>query len=64
MTNHRWRGLYEEAVLELNVKLLKERIDIAMTAIDERLLELHRSTDNSRERRMLADAKETLECLR
>ena len=64
MMDHRWCKLYEEAVLEIDFKRLHERINIALLAIDERQLELHPSVDNLRERQMLADAKETLECLR
>ena len=58
--DQRWYRLYEAAVLELDPKRLKDRIDAAMTVIDERLLMVPRSSEHQ----MLLDAIHTLAALR
>ena len=64
MTNEHWHQLYEAAVLELDAKRLKERIDAAIAAINERLKTLEPLIDHPAEHQMLTDAVQTLEALR
>jgi hypothetical protein len=60
MHDQLWYQLYETAVLELDTKRLKERIDAALAAIDERLLVVPLSPEYY----ALLDAIRTLEVLR
>ena len=64
MESQRWYRDYQSAVLELDPKKLRERIDAACTAIAERRLELQPPADYTAEHQMLTDAEQALEALR
>jgi hypothetical protein len=64
MERQRWYRLYGEAVLELDLTKLEERIEAAALAIREREIELRFSDTVNEELRMIADAKATLGVLR
>jgi hypothetical protein len=64
MERQRWYQLYGEAVLEVDLTKLDERIGAAELAIREREIELRCSDIANEELTMIADAKTTLEILR
>jgi hypothetical protein len=64
MKNQRWYRLYEAAILRLEAPQLKERLDAVDAAIGERFAELHGSTGNDKELRLLAEARDALDLLR
>jgi hypothetical protein len=64
MQDHYWYRLYEAALLRLDDPKLKERIDAIDVAINHRLAELQPGSENDKELRMLADAKEAIGVLR
>jgi hypothetical protein len=64
MKDQLWYQLYQAAILELEAALLKERVDAAEAAIQERSAELPRGTEHDKERWAIADAKSALAALR
>ena len=64
MQDQQWYRLYEAVLLRLDAPHLKERIDAIDVAINHRLAELQPGSENDKELRMLADAKEAIGVLR
>ncbi len=59
-----WYQLCADAVIELDPKLLIERVDAAEAAIRGRLRDLQHDSDHHEERQLMDDAQRTLAFLR
>jgi hypothetical protein len=59
-----WYQLCAAAVVELDPKLLIERVDAAEAAIHGRLRDLQYDSDHHEERQLMEDAQRTLSLLR
>lgn len=59
-----WYQLCAAAVIELDPKLLIERVDAAEAAIHGRLRDLQYDSDHHKERQLMEDAQRTLRFLR
>ena len=59
-----WYQLYAAAVVELDPKLLTERVDATEAAIHGRLRDLQYDSDHHEERQLIEDAQRTLAFLR
>jgi len=59
-----WYQLCAAAVIELDPKLLIERVDVAEAAIHGRLRDLQYDSDHHEERQRMEDAQRTLALLR
>ena len=59
-----WYQLCAAAVIELDAKLLIERVDAAEAAIQGRLRDLQYDSDHHKERHLMEDAQRTLRFLR
>lgn len=61
---HAWVALYRGALLELDLEKLPEKIAVATSAMEERLLALDQMQEGREERRALQDALRNLRLLR
>lgn len=60
----RWQGSYRDALIELDVDKLKERVREAERAISDRLQTLPRSRESLVELQAIEDALANLRCLK
>ena len=59
-----WQHQYQAAVVEVDRKKLKERVEAAETAIYKRLQQLSQSSDDVAERQVIEDALFSLRALK
>lgn len=58
-----WKMAYQEALFELDPKLMRPKLNAAQMAVDHRLFEVMRGEGTYRELTELQDAKRTIEFL-
>jgi hypothetical protein len=63
-TSHPWYALYADTMVELDQKLLVERIEATEAAIHGRLHDLRNDSDHHAERQQIDDALQNLTLLR
>ena len=63
-TSQPWYALYADTMMELDHKLLMERIEATEAAIRGRLHDLRNDSDHRGERQQIEDAKRNLALLR